>query len=154
VVRTASRVAATLVLAQVGEARDAATELEGLELSFMPVEMRCWLALGLAARDIKVPPGMVESGYPELPSQLFGCREQELNGQLFSLYDRLRVFLLRDKTGYPWLEARSSSLGEPVKTLVHTVGLLANIWGSYVQDRGNTASRLPRLKEVAVGLDL
>ena len=49
VVRTASRAASALVLARVGETRDAATELEGLELSPIPAEIRHWLVLGLAA---------------------------------------------------------------------------------------------------------
>ena len=69
-------------------------------------------------------------------------------------YDRLRVFFLCDETGYPWLEARTSSLGEPVKTLVRALGLLAHTWCSCVRERGNTASRLAQLKEAAIALDL
>ena len=154
VVRTASRAASALVLARVGEAQGATTELTKLELSSMPAEVRHWLVLGLAECGIEVSPGLIESGYPELPTQLCKPMKPELEGQLFSLYDRLRVFFLRDDTGYPWLEARTSSLSEPVKTLVRALGLLAHLWCSCIRARGNIASCLAQLKEVAIALDM
>jgi hypothetical protein len=154
VVKTASRAASALVLARVGGTRDAATEVEGLELSPIPAVIRHWLVLELAACGIAVSPGAADSGYPELPTQFLRSVGSELDGQLFSLYDRLRVFFLLDETGYPWLEARTSSLSEPVKTLMRALGLLAHTWYSFVRERGNTASRLAQLKEAAIALDM
>src|SRR5262249_30828606 len=135
VVKIASRAASALVLARVGETQDAATEVEGLDLSPIPGAIRHWLVLELAACGIAVSPGLADSGYPELPTQFLRPMDSKLDGQLFSLYDRLRVFFLRDDIGYPWLEARTSSLSEPVKTLVRALGLLAHLWCSCIRAR-------------------
>ena len=88
VVRTAARAASALVLARVGETRDAAIELEGLELSPIPAEIRHWLVLGLATCGIAVSLGVAESGYPELPTQ-------RLSGNLGTLLSRDQAASLR-----------------------------------------------------------
>lgn len=153
-VQTAARAATVLVLARLDENREAESELAGLDLSPIPAAMRRWFVLEFAKHGFELLSAIDENGCPELPVQFLGPREHELNNELFGLYDKLRVFFLRDETGYPWLEASAASLAEPLRSFVLAIGCLAQTWCSGVRGRKHTATRLSELQEVAAALDI
>jgi hypothetical protein len=154
VVKTAARAATVLVFARVDERGQAEAELAGLDVSSIPTETRRWFVVELAKHGIEPLSAIDQEVCPELPVQFLGAREHELNDELFSLYDQLRVFFLRDETGYPWLEASTANIGEPLRSFVLAIGRLAQTWCAGVRGRTDTATRLSELQEVAAALDI
>jgi hypothetical protein len=155
VVRVAARAACSLILARAGQKSDAILELKGLELSPVPESYREWLILELATHglDGHLSP-LVNVSPPHLPTTLLDSRDYELSERLFCLYDDLRVFFLRDSTGFPWFEAATTGLVEPIRTVISSLGRLARLWTCWVRKSQLGTSPVEHLKGIIVDLDL
>ena len=152
--RSAARAASGLVLARAGENTDATEELRGLDLSGLPNAYRRWIILEIAScglYDVLAPD---TTARPRLPRELLDLREQGLSESVFHLYDDLRLFFLRDETGFPWVQAATTGMAEPAKTIVSVIARLANLWTSWIRDAWAGQSPLALLNVLMKDLDL
>jgi len=152
--RVAARAALGLSLARAGETADATSELQGLDLSCLPEADRQWFVLELAACGLDGLLVPNPAAPPQLPGNLLDSREQKLSERLFDLYDDLRVFFLRDDTGFPWFEAATTGLTEPVRTFASAIGRLARLWACWIRNTPTGDSPVALLKDITDDLDL
>lgn len=140
-----------LRLAKTGD-QTASEALNGFDVSLLPEEYQRWVVLDAATGGYGLPSG--EGEPPQLPASFFHGSSLELSRSLFGVYDALRCFFLRDENGFPWLEAMVTSLSEPFKAIVLSMGSLAMLWVRYIQNSEDERADLSRLKEIALELDL
>jgi hypothetical protein len=152
-VRVSGRAAAGLALVKAGEKEIGLAEIEACDFSALPEEWRSWLTLELAVHgtEIRRPNGF--SSPPQLPTSLLDSQGNGPNEEVLILYGRLRAFFLLDDAGYPWLEAASTGLVEPTRTLVHAIGRLARCWVSGVRHAHSANWLRTELEQVARALD-
>ena len=152
--RVAARGMRGLVLAQKNERSEALRLLDGLDLTCLPQSDQRWLLLGLAEVGLDRVLAASPARYPDLPQTLRETNEHEFNGAFLELYDTLRCFFRRDKTGFPWFETMMIGRPEPARTLLTAIGRLAQLWTNLIRGKTTEGSPFATIKDIASGLDL
>ncbi len=155
IVRATASAAICLILTLRGVGNEAKAELGELNLSEIPDDFRNALYLELPELVLNDVPRTAPAPRPRLPTSLSGSERSgvEFNDDIYALYDQLRIYFLQEDTGFPWFEATTTGLTEPVKTVVSAIGRLAWLWVRNTRELVDGDSAVAIIEGILEGLD-
>jgi len=150
-----ARVARALLLVRVGEMAEARTAASSVNFASIPESERRTMLLDLADSGMWDTVWYTDATAPVLPKGFL--RDQlynQLEPELFTIYDRFRFYFLSNKEAKAWFESVVTGLPEPIHPVISALGELALVWTDWVRGGWKPLNALPRLEGILSELDL